>query len=64
VACGPSRPQREPCAAQSAALNVKINLAWIEDEGFKQEAWSRVETVLPETARLRDWVLALTYSRI
>ena len=51
-------------AAQSAALNVKINLAWIEDEDFKREAWARVEAVLSETARLRDVVLALTYSKI
>ncbi len=51
-------------AAQSAALNVKINLAWIEDDGFKRDAWTRVEAVLSETARLRDMVLALTYSKI
>ena len=51
-------------AAQSAALNVKINLAWIEDEDFKRDAWARIEAVLSETARLRDVVLALTYSKI
>ncbi len=51
-------------AAQSAALNVKINLAWIEDDGFKKQAWARVEAALSETARLRDKVLALTYSKI
>ncbi len=51
-------------AAQSAALNVKINLAWIEDDGFKRDAWARIEAVLSETARLRDMVLALTYSKI
>jgi len=51
-------------AAQSAALNVKINLAWIEDEAFKKDAWTRVEAALSETARLRDVVLALTYSKI
>ena len=51
-------------AAQSAALNVKINLAWIEDDGFKKDAWTRIEAVLSETARLRDMVLALTYSKI
>ena len=28
----------------------KINLAWIEDEGFKQDAWTRIEAVLSETA--------------
>jgi len=51
-------------AAQSAALNVKINLAWIADEDFKRGAWTRVEAVLSETARLRDVVLAMTYSKI
>ena len=51
-------------AAQSAALNVRINLAWIEDEAFKKDAWTRIEAVLSETGRLRDVVLALTYSKI
>jgi methenyltetrahydrofolate cyclohydrolase len=51
-------------AAQSAALNVKINLAWIEDVGFKTQTWARTEAILSETARLRDLVLALTYSKI
>jgi methenyltetrahydrofolate cyclohydrolase len=51
-------------AAQAAALNVKINLAWIEDDAFKKGAWTRVEAALSEAARLRDIVLALTYSKI
>jgi methenyltetrahydrofolate cyclohydrolase len=51
-------------AAQSAALNVKINLAWIEDVDFKTQTWARTEAILSETARLRDLVLALTYSKI
>ncbi len=51
-------------AAQSAALNVKINLAWITDEDFKREARARVEATLAETARLRDIVLTMTYSKI
>jgi formiminotetrahydrofolate cyclodeaminase len=51
-------------AAQSAALNVRINLAWIEDEVFKKDAWARIEAVLAETAGLRDVVLTLTYSKI
>jgi formiminotetrahydrofolate cyclodeaminase len=51
-------------AAQSAALNVKINLAWIEDGAFKKDAWGRIEAVLAETAGLRQNVLALTYSKI
>lgn len=51
-------------AAQSAALNVKINLAWIVDQEFNRATWARVETILGETARLRDGVLALTYSKL
>lgn len=51
-------------AAQSAALNVKINLAWITDEEFNRTSWARVEAILSETAGLRDGVLALTYSKI
>lgn len=51
-------------AAQSAALNVKINLAWITDEDYKRTAWARVEAALGETARLRDVVLSKTYSKI
>ncbi len=51
-------------AAQSAALNVRINLAWIEDDSFKRDAWTRIEAVLSETARLRDIVLAITYNKI
>jgi formiminotetrahydrofolate cyclodeaminase len=51
-------------AAQAAALNVKINLAWIEDEDFKSAAWARVEEALTETALLRERVLAVTNSKL
>ncbi len=51
-------------AAQSAALNVRINLAWIEDEDFKRDIWARVEAVLSESARLYDIVMAMIYSKI
>jgi formiminotetrahydrofolate cyclodeaminase len=51
-------------AAQAAALNVRINLAWIEDDAFKKETWARIETVLSEAARLRDIVLAVTYGKL
>jgi formiminotetrahydrofolate cyclodeaminase len=50
-------------AAHSAALNVRINVSWIEDKDFTRDRWSRIEAVLSETARLRDVVLALTYSK-
>ena len=51
-------------AAQSAALNVKINLGWIEDKEFSSDAWTRVQAVLSETGGLREQVMALTYSKI
>ena len=51
-------------AAHSAALNVKINLAWIEDKEYARHAWSRVEAVLSETAQLRDAVLSITYGKL
>jgi formiminotetrahydrofolate cyclodeaminase len=51
-------------AAQAAALNVKINLAWIEDADFKRDAWARIEEALSEAAHLRDIVLAITYSKL
>jgi formiminotetrahydrofolate cyclodeaminase len=51
-------------AAQSAALNVKINLAWIDDKDYTEATWARVESLLAETAGLRGDVLALTYSKL
>jgi glutamate formiminotransferase/formiminotetrahydrofolate cyclodeaminase len=51
-------------AAQSAALNARINLVWIDDEDFKRGTWARIEAILSETGRMRDIVLAVTYSKI
>jgi methenyltetrahydrofolate cyclohydrolase len=51
-------------AAQSAALNVKINVSWIADEEFCHSVWGRVEATLSEAASLRDGVLALTYGKL
>jgi formiminotetrahydrofolate cyclodeaminase len=51
-------------AAQAGALNVKINVAWINDEDFNKEIWARTESALAETGRLREQVLALTYSKL
>ncbi len=51
-------------AAHSAALNVKINLAWLDDKDYARDAWTRVEAVLSETAHLRDVVLAMTYAKL
>jgi len=51
-------------AAHSAALNARINLVWIEDEDVKRGTWARIEAILSETGRMRDVVLAVTYSKI
>jgi formiminotetrahydrofolate cyclodeaminase len=51
-------------AAQSAALNVKINMAWIDDEDFNKDIWARTETALAEAAELREKVLSFTYSKL
>ncbi|MBN1319718.1 MAG: cyclodeaminase/cyclohydrolase family protein [Thermoleophilia bacterium] len=51
-------------AAHSAALNARINLVWIEDEDMKRGTWARIEAILSETGRMRDVVLAVTYSKI
>jgi methenyltetrahydrofolate cyclohydrolase len=51
-------------AAQSAALNVKINIGWISDAGFNEASWRRVEEILGATAGLRERVVALTYEKL
>ncbi|MCX8032784.1 MAG: cyclodeaminase/cyclohydrolase family protein [Thermoleophilia bacterium] len=51
-------------AAQAAALNVKINLAWLEDKEFVDKTWSRVQEILEDAATLRTQVLSATYDRI
>ncbi len=51
-------------AAQSAALNVKINVGWIQDEAFNDASWSRVQEILGKTAALRVSVMALTYEKL
>ncbi|MDI7252914.1 MAG: cyclodeaminase/cyclohydrolase family protein [Actinomycetota bacterium] len=51
-------------AAQSAALNVKINVNSIEDREFAEGRWNRIQEVLSECASLRERVLALTYEKL
>jgi formiminotetrahydrofolate cyclodeaminase len=51
-------------AAQSAALNVRINVNWIADDEFNRATWSRIEAILSEASSLRDGVLAITYSKL
>ena len=51
-------------AAQSAALNVKINVNSIEDRDFGEEKWSRITEIFKETAELRERVVELTYEKL
>ncbi len=51
-------------AAQSAALNVKINVNSIEDTAFCESRWSRIQEILAETAELRDRVVGVTYEKL
>ncbi len=51
-------------AAQSGALNVKINVNSIEDEAFCSEKWRRVQEILEEAAELREKVMRLTYEKL
>lgn len=51
-------------AAQSAALNVKINIGWINDAAFNSASWDRVQQILAETGQLRGSVMALTYEKL
>lgn len=51
-------------AAQSAALNVKINVNGIEDREFSQSRWDRIQEILEETAALRERVVQVTYEKL
>ncbi len=51
-------------AAQSGALNVKINIGWIQDQDFNTTAWNRVQEILTETTFLRHTVMDLTYEKL
>jgi formiminotetrahydrofolate cyclodeaminase len=50
--------------AQSAALNVKINVNSIKDAAYNQETWSRMQDVLGQVAALEKTVMALTYQKM
>jgi glutamate formiminotransferase/formiminotetrahydrofolate cyclodeaminase len=51
-------------AAQSAALNVKINVNSIVDREFAEAKWTRIKEILDETASLREKVVGLTYEKL
>ena len=51
-------------AVQSAALNVRINLVSIKDEGFVSDKWGRMQQMVTEVVALREKVLKITYEKI
>jgi methenyltetrahydrofolate cyclohydrolase len=51
-------------AAQGGALNVKINLGSIRDEGYVSTVAAEIETILAETSGLREEVLSITLKKI
>ena len=50
--------------AQSAALNVEINVNSIKDDAYNKETWSKMETVLKQVAALEKTVMETTYKKM
>jgi formiminotetrahydrofolate cyclodeaminase len=50
--------------AQSAALNVKINVNSIKDEAFNKETWARMQDVLKQVDALEKAVMETTYKKM
>ncbi len=50
--------------AQSAALNVKINVNSIKDDAYNKETWSKMEAVLKQVAALEKTVMEMTYKKM
>jgi formiminotetrahydrofolate cyclodeaminase len=50
--------------AQSAALNVKINVNSIKDEAYNKETWTRMQDVLRQVAALEKTVMETTYKKM
>ncbi|MBM3469261.1 MAG: cyclodeaminase/cyclohydrolase family protein [Armatimonadetes bacterium] len=50
--------------AQSAALNVKINLGPIGDPAFTDSLWAEIRATLEGICAVRDEVLKITYERL
>lgn len=51
-------------AAQSAALNVKINLTTIKDSAFNEEKWAGITDILSQTKILKETVVEVTYKKL
>jgi formiminotetrahydrofolate cyclodeaminase len=50
--------------AQSAALNVKINVNSIKDAAYNNDTWSRMQDVLKQVAMLEKTVMETTYRKM
>jgi formiminotetrahydrofolate cyclodeaminase len=50
--------------AQSAALNVKINVNSIKDEAYNKQTWSKMQDVLKQVAALEKSVMETTYRKM
>jgi len=50
--------------AQSAALNVKINVNSIKDDTYNRKTWASMQDVLTQVAALERSVMATTYKRM
>ncbi len=50
--------------AQSAALNVKINVNSIKDETYNNETWTRMQDVLTRVTKLEKTVMETTYKKM
>ncbi len=50
--------------AQSAALNVKINVNSIKDDAFNKDTWTRMQDVLKQVASLEKAVMDTTYKKM
>ncbi len=50
--------------AESAALNVKINVNSIKDEAYNKDTWTRMQDVLRQVAALEKSVMETTYKKM
>jgi methenyltetrahydrofolate cyclohydrolase len=50
--------------AQSAALNVKINVNSIKDDTFNKNTWTQMQNVLTQVSALEKSVMATTYKKM
>jgi formiminotetrahydrofolate cyclodeaminase len=50
--------------AQSAALNVKINVNSIKDEAYNKQTWSKMQDVMKQVAALEKSVMETTYKKM